>query len=85
MKDVALEWRYVGPFNFYRRMYRQLSLNELKRGDPFSPGRSAYVLYFPGEQEFVKANDLDVIYRNESYGTAIAVPKGSCAAAEHLM
>lgn len=81
VSDFAVEWRYTGVLNFYRRMYNDNTLKEFERGDPFVPGHRAYVLYFPGEGAFVRDAHLRIVYRNETYGTAVAVQQDVCPAA----
>ncbi|MGE5645575.1 MAG: hypothetical protein ACM336_07275 [Acidobacteriota bacterium] len=70
--DIAVEWRYAGVLNFYRREPLPLFKREFP---PFPEDKQAYVLnvFEPEERAFIAAHRLKVVYSNPFTHSVIAV------------
>jgi hypothetical protein len=79
LKDVSVNWRYDASLNFYRET-SQNTLAEFPSGlAVYPPGKPAYVLHFPEDQQFVDDHGLNVVYRKILTGTVIALdPQSGC-------
>ena len=75
ISDFVVDWRYNVSMNFYREAYNNLSIPEYPQSlsDQLPPGRSAYIIYLPTSQDFIKRQKLQVIYHNDQSGSAIAI------------
>lgn len=71
--DIEVDWRYADPLNFYRMYLHDQKLAPFKWHEPHLEGKSAYVLYIPWEKDFVRRQNLQVIYRGKISDTVIAV------------
>jgi hypothetical protein len=74
--EVVTEWKYPGALNFYRAAYGHRSIPEFRRADtskPLPADQTAYVLYAPDHEEFIKEQGLQVLYRGEQTDATVAV------------
>ncbi len=71
----AIDWRYSSALNFYRMMYRNTSIPKFygEDTDNLPPDQSAYVVPYPDIGDFIRRRRLQVVYRNEETGSAVAI------------
>ena len=72
LKDIAPNWRYDAALNYYRNASGRETFPEFPHSDDLPPGKRAYVLYEPGDRDFLAGHGLKVVYRTPS-GAAIAL------------
>jgi len=74
IQDVAPVWQYKSVMNFYRLYFHDTDLLPLfKFDDPLVPGHPIYVLDENAYDNFIKKNNLRVIFRGALSDLAIAV------------
>jgi hypothetical protein len=76
IRDFATDWRYHLSLNFYREAYDNNSLKEFDA--PVGQGelpsdRSAYAIFLPEGEDFVRQQRLRVVYKNDDSGSAVAI------------
>jgi hypothetical protein len=73
LRDVGADWRYSDALNFYRECLQRPEIGPFGEGEPVAPGRSAYVLYVPEAQEFIRDQGLQVVYRCPLSDVVVAI------------
>jgi len=73
--DFCTDWRYHVSMNFYRYAYGNTSLKEFtsSSSDELPKDKTAYAIFLPTSEEFVKQQRLQVIYHNDDSGSAVAI------------
>jgi hypothetical protein len=69
----ATDWRYGAALRFYRQAYGSDSLAEFSDLLELPTDRSAYVLFYPSSEAFIRRQQLQVIYHNGDTGEAVAI------------
>jgi hypothetical protein len=67
------EWRYVAALNFYRMTYNDDYMRKFVAAWTPQTNQTAYVLYYPDSEKFIKQQGLKVIYHNFETNAAVAV------------
>ena len=76
IRDFVTEWRYVGALNFYRICYVNTDMKEFVSAGSrslFAKDKPAYVLYYWDAKDFIRQQNLKLLYLNERTGAAIAM------------
>lgn len=72
--EFATDWRYGSPLNFYRRVYANSTLPAFTGlSMPFPTNKDVYVLNFPTTEDFIRKQELKVVYHNEQTDTVVAI------------
>jgi hypothetical protein len=72
LKEIAVDWRYDAALNYYRDTSGRETFPAFPHPDHLPPGKRAYVLFEPEDEDFLANNGLTVVYRAPS-GAAIAL------------
>ena len=61
--------------NFYREAYGNTSLKEFSASSSgeLPTGKTAYAIFLSGSEDFIQQQRLQVIYRNDESGSAVAI------------
>ncbi len=74
VQDVMTEWRYVAALNYYRTRSGQESLHEFEGViPPFRGEQDVNVLYYPDEQDFIRAHGLKIVYYGRRSDAVVAI------------
>ena len=89
VKDIAANWRFDAPLNFYRTVSRRETIAEFAPITNYPAGKRIYVLYEPEDRAFAKQHSLKAVYTGESgamvaINPAAAVPPGETACETEL-
>ena len=76
VKQVASNWMYAPSLNFYRVASGRESLDEISGSIPTPAGRPLYVLNWAFEEELIRRERLQVVYRGEHSDVVVAVRPG---------
>ncbi len=71
--EFEVDWRYSSALNFYRERFHDHEMPSFAWNDPLRLDKPVYVLYAPTTEEFIKAENLHVIYRGKLSDVVIAV------------
>jgi hypothetical protein len=72
--DIFPNWRYVAALNYYRAQSGRDSLPTLESHlPPYSATHDLYVMFFPTDEEFLKANGLRVVYYGRVSESVVAI------------
>jgi hypothetical protein len=73
--DFGVDWRYSDALNFYRTAYGNSSLGKftVSGSDSLPTDRSAYVIFYPASEEFIKQQRLQMVYHGERSDAAVAI------------
>ena len=76
--DTAMDGLYVAPLNFYRVLSKKETFPEFLyvSESALPPGKSIYVLHRDYYREFIKSQQLVVVYRGKLSQVVVAVPAG---------
>jgi len=77
LTDVSANWRYVAALNAYREMSGRETLHEIGGAptvvDTYPTGFRAYVVFAPSDQDFIKREQLKLVYHDSFSGAAVAI------------
>jgi hypothetical protein len=62
---ICTDWKYLAALNFHRAYFHDGRIPPFKEEDAHTPGKQAYVLYLPFEDQFIKQQGLKVVYQEE--------------------
>ena len=71
--EIAPEWVYGAPLNFYRLYYHDDFFAPFTFGDPLVAGKPIYVMGDARYAGFIKKNNLKVVFRGSFSDLEIAV------------
>jgi hypothetical protein len=73
--DFGTDWRYSSVLNFYRTAYGNHLLPEFATSNSgeLPTDRGTYVIFYPTSEEFIKQQQLEVVYHNEQSGATVAI------------
>jgi len=71
--EVSSDWKYVASLNFYRESSKSHSITMLQIFCPYPPDKRAYVLWYPEAQDFIRQQNLRIIYRGERSDIVLAI------------
>lgn len=73
VRDVESHWKWVAALNYYRSASGENAFNEVYAPRTYSPEKKIYVLDFAAEQDFIREQQLEVVYHGEVSDAAVAV------------
>ena len=73
VREIEIDWRYADPLKFYREAFHDWQLPEFAWTEPHVEGKAGYVLYYPTAEDFIRKQNLGVIYRGKLSDVAVAV------------
>jgi hypothetical protein len=73
--NFAIDWRYSSAIDFYRLAYANQSLPKFPPEDSgnLPRGRSAYVIFYTGSEDFIKEQKLQVLFHNWETAATVAI------------
>ena len=73
--DFVTDWRYNMALNFYREAYGNYSLKEFAPASSgeLPTGKTAYAIFSPTSEEFIRQEHLELIYHNHDSATVVAI------------
>jgi hypothetical protein len=75
IQDVEISWYYHGGMNFQRELSRRETYAPFTSTTPHAGGHQMYVLNSDFEQDFIKAQDLKVVFKGDMTAMVIALPR----------
>ena len=73
VRDLASNWMYVASLNFYRVQSGGESFGEIEGPQQLPCDRSLYVLYYPRDEEFLRQQNLRIVYHAPNTEAVVAV------------
>jgi hypothetical protein len=73
IREIEVDWRYAYPLNFYRQYFHDQRLASFTWTEPHVEGKPAYVLHLPEAEDFIRKQNLQVIYRGKVSDAVVAV------------
>jgi hypothetical protein len=75
--NVSANWRYGQVLNCYRLISGHETIEKIPDAplvaDEYPAGYQAYVVYYPADRDFVRRENLQVVYGDEFSGAAVAI------------
>ena len=74
--DFASNWQYGSALNFYRVESGHESMKEISFSTELHSGHAIYVLNYPFDEQFLKQQNLRVVYHGRTTDVVVAVRDG---------
>ena len=76
IREIEVDWRYASPLNFYREYFHDRKVAPFVWTEPHVEGKPAYLLYFPEAKDFIRKQNLQIVYRGKVSDAVVAVRPG---------
>jgi hypothetical protein len=73
IREFHSAWQYRSTLDFYRLYYRDDALVPFITSDPYPVDKSAYVLSYPDDEDFIRKQKLKIIYHGDLSDVVVAI------------